>query len=59
MNIKDAKKRGLRVYRQVTYFATTDDGMTYQLPAEAHYEYLYQWRKYPKKKPPQPRNRSE
>lgn len=47
--IKDAEKRGAKIYREVHYFAELN-GMIYALYPEAHYEYKYSWRKFPKRR---------
>lgn len=47
--IKQAIKRGCKIRRRCYYEALAPDGLLYQLPYEAHLEYLYQWRKYPER----------
>lgn len=48
--IKEAKRKGCKIQRMCIYYAITPNGMCINLPFEARYEYLYQWRKYPKKR---------
>jgi len=47
--LKDAIKFKARIRRLVMYQAEVD-GIVYHLIPEAHYEYLYSWRKMPKKR---------
>jgi len=47
--IEEALKKGARVKRCVLYYADLN-GVSCGLESEARYEYLYNWRKKPKKR---------
>jgi hypothetical protein len=47
--LEEAEKRGAKIRRLVIYLAEID-GVVYDLPAEAHFEYKYSWRKFPKRR---------
>ena len=48
--IRQAKRAGMSVRREVRYFAVDKDGILWGLYGDWHNEYAYNWRKAPKKK---------